>query len=261
MIVSEKDEIKFNKYEIKGAYHWAECSNDVKNMNAFVKARYNIIIEELSKLKADSNVRLLDVGCGDGALSGEIYKNYHCEIFGVDNSDLALKLAEEMFVKHNYKGKFQKVENYTYDLPGCYFDIVVCADVIEHVRKPHLLLNEIFRILKEGGYLLIATPIRFTEEPLDKMHVVEWFPSEFREVCSSVFGSPVKSIISHPLFWYEIYNVNGPLRNTLRKIINSLARFGKNVFENANSTWRFYTMQTLILKKDIRVAELRHEKN
>ena len=41
------------------------------------------------------------------------------------------------------------------------FDIIVCTEVLEHTLNPFLAVNEIHRLLKEGGVLLMTTPFNF----------------------------------------------------------------------------------------------------
>jgi SAM-dependent methyltransferase len=38
------------------------------------------------------------------------------------------------------------------------FDSIICTQVLEHVREPQILLNELFRTLKEGGIICITAP-------------------------------------------------------------------------------------------------------
>lgn len=41
------------------------------------------------------------------------------------------------------------------------FDTVICTQVIEHVPRPWLVIPEIYRVLKEGGHLLLSTPFLY----------------------------------------------------------------------------------------------------
>jgi SAM-dependent methyltransferase len=41
---------------------------------------------------------------------------------------------------------------------GSSYDVVICTQVLEHVRHPRLVCEELFRILKPGGHLLITVP-------------------------------------------------------------------------------------------------------
>lgn len=107
--------------------------------------------------------RLLDIGCGDGII-GYFAKNNYRQIYGVDISDIALKIAEE-------RGVITRKINANNDaLPfeDNYFDAVTCLDVIEHVFEPINLINEISRVLKKGGILIVSTPnIRYWHHLFD----------------------------------------------------------------------------------------------
>ncbi len=46
-------------------------------------------------------------------------------------------------------------------IPSEHFDFVVCTEVLEHTLQPFSAANEIFRILKKGGYAFISTPYDF----------------------------------------------------------------------------------------------------
>jgi len=38
------------------------------------------------------------------------------------------------------------------------FDLVYHLDVVEHVKKPYLFISEQYRVLKDGGILIVGTP-------------------------------------------------------------------------------------------------------
>ena len=38
------------------------------------------------------------------------------------------------------------------------FDIVICTQVLEHVKEPQLVINELFRTLKTGGVICLSAP-------------------------------------------------------------------------------------------------------
>ncbi len=243
-------EIDFNKYKLKGAYHWEEYEGNLFKINSYTSARYDIVIDHLINLGLSTTDIVLDYGCGDGALAGAIYKNIKCKILGLDTEDNGIDLAKAMFVRHNYSGEFRKFDGYYTSLSDDSIDAVVCSDVIEHVNYPDKLLIEIKRILKPGGHLIITTPIKFTEDPLDKMHVQEWYPKEFKKLCSRVFKNVVKATKSHPIIWYELINANNKWVNRFGRLsLNIFTKLGINLFKQSNSNWRCFTTQVLLLKK------------
>lgn len=48
------------------------------------------------------------------------------------------------------------VENITFE--SNYFDMIICNHVLEHVSQPELAINELYRCLKKGGFLIAQTP-------------------------------------------------------------------------------------------------------
>jgi len=44
--------------------------------------------------------------------------------------------------------------------PDHFFDLVICYHVLEHISQDRQAMNELFRVLKPGGILLVQTPLR-----------------------------------------------------------------------------------------------------
>jgi SAM-dependent methyltransferase len=58
--------------------------------------------------------------------------------------------------------------HYTADLcdprstvPSGHFDYIVCTEVLEHTRQPFKAVENLFRMLKPGGYCFVTTPFNF----------------------------------------------------------------------------------------------------
>lgn len=236
-------EIEFQKYKQRGAYHWDQISKNLIKSNAFVKGRYLKCIELLENISELKNKIILDFGCGDGALAYLLWKKGAKEVYGVDNSEIAIKYAIEKHKQHKTDCHFELITNYETIFEENYFDFVICTDVIEHVLEPLRLLNEIKRVMKTGGSAVISTPIRLTQRPLDRMHVSEWFPEEFENMVSQIFRNCI-IYESHPLFWMEMIN-----KSFIFKLLVNFISFFKNPFINKERTWKYYALQYAVVKK------------
>jgi ubiquinone/menaquinone biosynthesis C-methylase UbiE len=117
------------------------------------KICYNLIINLITnKISSERIKKLLDIGCGDGSFIIQ-FKN-HCETFGVDISRSAIKIAKEAGISA------YEVDVSSERLPfqDEYFDIIYMGDVIEHLTNPDFAINEVARVIKTNGFLVLSTP-------------------------------------------------------------------------------------------------------
>ena len=45
--------------------------------------------------------------------------------------------------------------------PGGYFELALCTQVLNYVKDPSLVIGEVYRVLRPGGYLLLSAPALF----------------------------------------------------------------------------------------------------
>ena len=188
-------EIQFGKYEKRSAdYHYQQINKgNLRKFNAFTEARYikhiNLLKKYLKILNFEKNelINVLDIGCGDGVLLYLLetqIKDYKFNIHGIDLSEKALEVAKNKIPD----GNFVKTDIYNSTFQDNNFDLVISSDVIEHVNHPDKMLSEIKRVAKKDALIIIGTPIRYTEKPLDTMHVKEFFQQEFINLISEYFN-------------------------------------------------------------------------
>jgi SAM-dependent methyltransferase len=97
--------------------------------------------------------RALDLGCGDGRLSAELRA---LKLFAADVSPIALERARGRL---GPDVQFVELEpDSPLPLEDTQFDLVLCAETLEHVRDVQLILSEIRRVLRPGGTLAVTTP-------------------------------------------------------------------------------------------------------
>jgi SAM-dependent methyltransferase len=103
--------------------------------------------------------RALDVGCGDGRLTAELDA---AELTAADVSAVALERARRRLTN----ARVVELEpDAPFPLDDAAFDLVLCAETIEHVRDVQLLLSEIRRVLRPGGRLALTTPAHLPVGP------------------------------------------------------------------------------------------------
>ena len=96
--------------------------------------------------------RALDLGCGDGRLSASLRAG---ELTLADVSAVALARAEARLPQAR---TVELEPDAPLPFADSSFDLVVCAETIEHVRDVQLLLSEVRRVLRPGGVLGLTTP-------------------------------------------------------------------------------------------------------
>ena len=90
---------------------------------------------------------ILDVGCGTGVFANTLQICGHIvEACGLENC--------------KYNIPFKNVDFNTQLLPynSNTFDAVTAIEIIEHINNPHLFIEELHRVTKKGGLVIITSP-------------------------------------------------------------------------------------------------------
>jgi SAM-dependent methyltransferase len=95
----------------------------------------------------------LDLGCGDGRLTSELAAG---RVTGADVSTVALSRARRRLGEA--VGLLELMPDAPLPFPDSSFDLVLCAETIEHVRDVQSLVSEARRVLRPGGALALTTP-------------------------------------------------------------------------------------------------------
>lgn len=130
-------------------------------------------IGEIAHMK---NKKVLEVACGRGAFACYFAKTYGARITGVD-------LSPDMIESSVSKAKTEGVEELTefkiadaLDLPfpDNSFEIVVseCGPV-GLVPEPQKVIDEMYRVTKQGGYMVLHAPIWLKEMPYEERSDIE----------------------------------------------------------------------------------------
>ena len=102
------------------------------------------------------NSKLVDVGCGKGNLMAYLKKNNIIkEAVGVDFIAYPLNNNIELLID---KFIIADIQQQNLNLPKNYFDIMVCADILEHLVDPWSTLLYLKQFLKKEGILIVSLP-------------------------------------------------------------------------------------------------------
>ena len=105
--------------------------------------------QEIDFIDGLSPGRVLDIGCGLGFLLSALGEGW--EKHGLEISRFAAGYARRWASIH--EGPLESAE-----YPSDWFDLIVMHHVIEHIPDPILTIQEVRRILKASGVLVLATP-------------------------------------------------------------------------------------------------------
>ena len=100
------------------------------------------------------NGKVLDAGCGDGFFSNQLtFFGEVKDITGIDISEKAIEMALEKYPEN----KFRQASLDKIPFENASFDSIVMVEVIEHLIDIDGTLEDLSRVLKPGGLLLITT--------------------------------------------------------------------------------------------------------
>ena len=101
------------------------------------------------------NKKVLDLGGRDGVLTKYFIKKNHVTLADIDENALE-------YAKKNYKVETMKVDlNQSLPFKDDSFDVVVMAEVLEHLPYPNITLGEIKRVLKTNGEFIGNLPLAY----------------------------------------------------------------------------------------------------
>ena len=119
--------------------------------------------------------KLLDIGCDRGDITAR-FKSKAKEVYGVDNNPQAIAHA-----KKTHKGvKFVLAKGEKIPFANNYFDTIIMGDVLEHVENERKTLNEVYRVLKPGGTLVLCVPHKGLFGFVDSFNLKFYFPNLYK---------------------------------------------------------------------------------
>jgi len=119
-----------------------------------------------SHAQAGSSCRVLEIGCGDGAIAFELAKlarrkGVALRYRGVDIAPEHLQKAKQLAQELDLEDCLEFLQTTAEDigsLPAEPPDLVILADILEHVRDPEMLLKDLRPMLHDSSVCLVSVP-------------------------------------------------------------------------------------------------------
>lgn len=111
------------------------------------------VISEIKK-KRDDKIKVLEVGCASGASLLKIKDIYpHAELYGVELNEGCCEIAKNFCNIYNFNLETEEIP-----FEKEFFDVIILADVLEHLVDPWEGLKKLKEYLKNDGQVLVSLP-------------------------------------------------------------------------------------------------------
>jgi 2-polyprenyl-6-hydroxyphenyl methylase/3-demethylubiquinone-9 3-methyltransferase len=208
--IDQEELNKFNRtYE-----QWWDRSGEFKTLHDINPIRIKYItdkIREKFNIKGTisdplKNLDIIDVGCGGGLISmpmSDLGSNVTC----LDANENNIKAASDYAKQHNLQVEFvnSTVEEFIFATkkPSSY-DVVLCLEVIEHVANPPEFVQNLTKLLKPNGLMILSTINRTLKSYLQAIimaeYVLGWMPRGTHDYNKFVKPSELKKMIQDSAF-------------------------------------------------------------
>ena len=167
------------------------------NYDRFYDSPFGKALDEIEKniihghIGALSHKQMLELGCGTGHWT-EYFSLQGFTITATDISGAMLQIAQSKKIKH---AVFVKADAADLPFPDHSFQVIVSVTMLEFVENAQMVLNEVYRVLKPGGHLIVGCLNSLSELGKSKnndeifKHARFFTPSEISQLLS-IFGTP-----------------------------------------------------------------------
>jgi 2-polyprenyl-3-methyl-5-hydroxy-6-metoxy-1,4-benzoquinol methylase len=130
--------------------------------------------------------RVLDAGCGVGYGSSFLAESAQ-HVTGVDIDPESIAYAKERYAAENIEFRVGDLRELALDAAS--FDAVVSFEVIEHLREQEAFVDELARVLRPDGVLVLSTPNapETNDAPDNPFHLRELSREDFEALLRARF--------------------------------------------------------------------------
>ncbi|CAK0742348.1 Methyltransferase domain-containing protein [Gammaproteobacteria bacterium] len=173
---------EFLKHAIMEDDHW------------WFRARRELLWQLVARRIYPLPQRLLEIGCGTGG-NLLFLKNYIPQVTGIDPSPLAARLAQQRTGLDIRHGNFQEIPIHEWQT----IELVLLADVLEHVENDQAFLYELWSRMADESYLLLTVPAHsflWSNHDICLGHYRRYAPGQLIALFAEL---PAQILVSRPL--------------------------------------------------------------
>lgn len=179
--------------------------------------------------------KVLDIACGEGYGTYLLSKWGAKSVEGVDISNETIKKARNLFKATNINYVCHTAEQLDYE-DSC-FDLVISLETIEHLDEPHKFLQEIKRVLRPDGVLILSCPndeyfVNVGGAPENQYHKQSYSFDEFSNMIESYFGGNCDYYLGYAVGGFINMPISRCNSNSNYNSINSFQMFRYNKRKN-----------------------------
>lgn len=152
-------------YRLEDTYWWFVGRHNL--VQTFLREKYG----------HRSDLRILDIGCGTGAMSKKLTE--HGSVVSADFSPLALDFSRRRGITELCAADAMRLP-----FRDRSFDVIVALDILEHLSDDQAALSEFQRVLKPGGRVIATVPAYkslWSGHDVALMHFRRYVSREVRE--------------------------------------------------------------------------------
>ena len=215
---------------------------DNESKHWWFKARREILNKQIKKYSTKKKMSILDFGSGSGANIYMLSKYGEVDVYEKDHKT-------SNFLKKKFNRNGIKI------IKKCFskkkYDLILAADVIEHIKNDKKIINNLNKILKKNGLIIVTVPayqFLFSKKDQALKHFRRYnlnglkklFNSDFKTLKISYYNSLLFIPIATAIIFFKLINrqfineVEKKPNNILNYIFYSLFRLEKFILKYFN---------------------------